>query len=858
MTLAPGSRLGPYEILSAIGAGGMGEVYRAKDPRLGREVAIKVLPASFSQDADRLRRFEQEAKAAGILNHPNITAVYDIGTHEDAPYVVQELLEGETLRSVLAGGKLAQRKTIDYALQIAHGLAAAHEKGIVHRDLKPENLFVTRDGRVKILDFGLAKLTHQEEGSQVTNLPTATAGTEPGVVLGTLGYMAPEQVRGKPADARSDIFSFGAILYEMLSGKRAFQGDSAADTMSAILKEDPPDLSVTNQNVSPGLERIVRHCLEKNPEQRFHSAHDLAFDLEALSTASSAPAGLKPVGAKRSKTWWPALFAAAALALAALAFWTGQRKATATAAVSNTTPVHQRITFRRGNVLFARFTADGQTVVYSAAWGDRPAEIFLTRVGSPESRPLGIENANLLSVSPSGELAILLKKGDVFGVVGKGTLARVPLGGGTPRQIEEDVDSADWLPDGTTLAAVRRVEGKTVLEFPVGKRVYSPGVDISFPRVSPDGRSVALIEGPNIVVIDAAGKRTVPLSHGVSFVDSIAWHPSGREIWFAGTGTSGHFGMYAVDMAGKTRLIVPTTDLECLHDIGRDGSVLVEREISTREIDFASGVDPKERDLSWLDQSYLAALSPDGKAVLLSEGGQGGGPRGAVYLRKSDGSPASQLGEGYAFDLSPDRKWALTVPVSQDRVVLLPTGAGQAREIRVDNLTVSGGGFVPPDGKRIAIGAVEPGHGFRLWVLDASGGGKPRPVSPEGLTGNGGAMSPDGKFFAANGPDGRLTLYPLDGGDPRPIEGVSVPESPVQWSGDGQYLYLARFGEVPVPIDRFHIATKKREPWKQLAPTDRAGLVRIEAIALTRDGQSYAYSFNRVTNSDLYVVTGWK
>src|SRR5262245_44804482 len=227
----------------------MGEVYRARDPRLSREVAIKVLPASFSADADRLRRFEQEAKAAGVLNHPNITAVYDIGQNGGgAPYVVQELLEGETLRSVLAGGRIVQRRAVDYATQMAHGLAAAHEKGIVHRDLKPENVFVTRDGRIKILDFGLAKLT-QSEGpvSSATNLPTETRGTEPGVVLGTLGYMSPEQVRGRPADARSDIFSFGAILYEMLSGRRAFHGDSAADTMSAILKEDPPDLSVTNQ-----------------------------------------------------------------------------------------------------------------------------------------------------------------------------------------------------------------------------------------------------------------------------------------------------------------------------------------------------------------------------------------------------------------------------------------------------------------------------------------------------------------------------------------------------------------------------------------------------------------------------------
>ena len=286
MTLAAGSRLGPYEILSPLGAGGMGEVYRARDPRLGREVAIKVLPASFSADPDRLRRFEQEARAAGILNHPNITAVYDIGTHDGAPYVVQELLEGETLRSRLAGGAFTPRKALGHALQIANGLAAAHEKGIVHRDLKPENVFVTSDGRVKLLDFGLAKLTETPGSTGGTNLPTAAPATEPGMVLGTLGYMSPEQVRGKPADARSDIFSFGAILYEMLSGRRAFHGDSAADTMSAILLKEPVELSTSNRDVSPGLERVVHHCLEKNPEQRFQSARDLAFDLESLSDVS--------------------------------------------------------------------------------------------------------------------------------------------------------------------------------------------------------------------------------------------------------------------------------------------------------------------------------------------------------------------------------------------------------------------------------------------------------------------------------------------------------------------------------------------------------------------------------------------
>ena len=282
MTLSAGTKLGPYEILAPIGAGGMGEVYRAKDPRLGREVAIKVLPATFSQDADRLKRFEQEARAAGILNHPNITAVHDIGSANGAPYIVTELLEGETLRERLLAGSLPARKAIDFGVQIAKGLAAAHEKGIVHRDLKPENLFLTKDGRVKILDFGLAKLKAGKDGGSQTDLQTIS-GTQPGVVLGTMGYMAPEQVRGKAADARSDIFSYGTILYEMLSGQRAFRGESAADTITAILTKEPPDLAQSNREIHGGLDRLVRHCLEKNPEERFQSARDIAFDLESLS-----------------------------------------------------------------------------------------------------------------------------------------------------------------------------------------------------------------------------------------------------------------------------------------------------------------------------------------------------------------------------------------------------------------------------------------------------------------------------------------------------------------------------------------------------------------------------------------------
>src|SRR6266446_2074062 len=289
MTLAAGTRLGRYEIRSKIGEGGMGEVYRARDEKLNRDVAIKVLPATLSQDGDRLRRFEQEAQAAGALNHSNILAVYDVGMHDGSPYIVSELLEGEELREQFKAGPLTQRKALDYAQQITQGLAAAHERGITHRDLKPENLFVTNDGRVKILDFGLAKLTGTSDGTKSqTDVPTRRVNTDPGMVMGTMAYMSPEQLKGQPADHRSDIFSFGAILYEMLSGKRAFRGESMAETMSAILREDPPDLSETNKTVSPALERLVRHCLEKNPEERFHSARDLAFAIENLSGATTS------------------------------------------------------------------------------------------------------------------------------------------------------------------------------------------------------------------------------------------------------------------------------------------------------------------------------------------------------------------------------------------------------------------------------------------------------------------------------------------------------------------------------------------------------------------------------------------
>jgi len=864
MTLFAGARLGPYEILAPLGAGGMGEVYRAKDARLGREVAIKVLPSSLSTDPERLRRFEQEARAAGVLNHPNITAVYDIGTHDGSPYVVTELLEGETLRSRLAGGAFTPRKALGHALQIAHGLAAAHEKGIVHRDLKPENLFVTKDGRVKILDFGLAKLTHPEEGPQ-TDLPTATAGTEPGVVLGTLGYMSPEQVRGKPADQRSDIFSFGAILYEMLSGKRAFHGDSAADTMSAILMKDPPELSETNRNITPGLERVVRHCLEKNAEERFHSAHDLAFDLEALSGLSGVSAAPATPGLAVSRGRLPfALAALGILAAAALAsFFAGRKTGKAPLPAP---PSFRQLTFRRGTVVSARFAPDGQTIVYGATWEGRPHELFSTRPESPEARSLGLPPANILAISSSGEMALQLEPRPApLGLTG--TLARAPLAGGLPREVLEEVIEADWAPDGSRLAVVRIVGGRSRLEFPAGKVLFETAGYIEGVRVSPKGDLVAFLDHPvlgaddgSVAVVDLSGKKTT-LSPGWTSALGLAWPPSGEEVWFTATKTGTNSALYAVTLSGKERLVARTPGRLRLHDISRQGRVLLAHDNFRIGIAALGPGESNERDLSWLDRSIARDLSADGQTLLFSEHGEGGGPDYSVYQRGTDGSPALRLGEGGAEALSPNGKWALSLRyTSPPQLVLLPARAGDPKPLERGAIEYYHGAGWLPDGKRILFTGNEPGRGARVYLQDIAGG-KPRAITPEGTTATREpAVSPDGKFVAAVDPERNVLFYPIEGGaapPPRPAAGLSAGDRPVRWSGDGRSFFFARAAQLPHKLNlyRLDLSTHRHEPWKEITCSDPTGILQIYTFALTPDGRSYAYTYIRAL-SELYLGDG--
>ncbi|HEY1252093.1 MAG TPA: serine/threonine-protein kinase [Thermoanaerobaculia bacterium] len=860
MTLAAGARLGPYEILAPLGAGGMGEVYRARDERLKRDVAIKVLPPTFSSDADRLRRFELEAQAAGGLNHPNITAVYDLGTHDGAPYVVQELLEGETLRAELAGGRFSPRKAIDYALQIAHGLSAAHDKGIVHRDLKPENVFVTKDGRVKILDFGLAKLTQVDAGSgPQTNLPTATAATEPGMVMGTLGYMSPEQIKGKPADPRSDIFSFGAILYEMLSGNRAFHADSAGETMAAILKEDPPDLSVTNQNISPGLERVVRHCIEKNPERRFHSAHDLAFDLEALSLSgapATSSAGVSMAPRSRSK-WMPIAAGLALLLGVALASFFAGRRTGPAGGVQNVQ--FAPLTYRTLPIFRALFAPDGRTVVLSQAREGNRSELFTLSPNYPEPRPLGVPDSQLLSVSSKGEIALLARARYIHHRVFTGTLARMPLGGGAPREVLEGVRDADWSPDGEGLAIIREVDGKDRLEYPIGKVLYATGGYLSDLRFSRAGDRIAFLEHPirwddrgGVAIVDLAGKKT-SLVGGFWGIEGVAWTSDGREILFSAGPGYPSFEVHAVTPAGKHRIALPSAGGLTIFDVSREGRWLGARESLQYRIWCEAPGAKAQRDLSWLDLSRGEALSRDGRTILFSEFSGAVEGNYAVCIRGTDGSSVVRLGEGAAQDLSPDGAWALAVvPTSPNRVVLYPTGAGEPRRLDGGDVQDYSWGRFFPDGKRVLACGAQLGHATRCYVLDVAGG-KPRVFTPEGT--ESGWVSPDGALVLVRGSRGEFQLYPASGGEPRGVSVLAADDLVAGWTADGRGVLTSNVSEVPGRLVRIDLATGRRELVHPLAPPDLAGVVKIYAAFTATDENVYAYTAIQ-RSADLFLVDG--
>jgi eukaryotic-like serine/threonine-protein kinase len=852
LALSSGTRLGPYEILSPLGAGGMGEVYKARDTRLNRVVAVKVLPSSFVADEERLRRFTLEAQAAGALNHPNVLVVHDVGADNGVSYVVSELLEGQTLREALSGGALPARKAVDYAVQTANGLAAAHDHGIVHRDLKPENLFVTRDGRLKILDFGLAKLAGGEAGAGHSLIPTLDAGgTTPGVLLGTVGYMSPEQLRGESVDARSDIFSLGAVIYEMFSGARAFQGKTAVETMSAILREDPPEMVTTTGGAAPAVERIVRRCLEKNRDERFQSARDLSFALEAVSTASGSAARPVLEVARLSSTRRRAMLSAGALVLIAIGALAG--RGLRSAPVGTPPPEITQLTFENGLVESARFAPDGQSIVYAAAWEGRDQELFSVRADRPESHPMGLTKANVLSISGNGQMALALgiTRNGAFSVVG--TLARTPLVGGTPREMLENVEAADWASDGNRIAVIRRQNNVLLsVEWPAGHVVYSARNWISHLRISPNGQLLAFADHPvggddgTLVVLDQSGKQKLSVA-GWASIQGVAWSPDGREVWFTATKSGGMRALYGVTLAGRERVLYRSPITLTLQDVARDGRVLLTAGDPRLEVHGVLAGSDAPRPLSTFDFATQPSLSDDGTVVVYGESGEGSVTYG-VYLRRAASGAPVRLGDGWFPSLSHDGKWVSALSRENDALWVLPVGAGEARRLERGPIS-SYFGFAEwlPDSKRMVFTAREKGSTERHSYVQAING------PPKQLRRVMGRPSPDGTRCLCRDAE-KFGVCRLDSDA---FEWIPNADdlTPAGWTADGKAFYA--YVRTPKTFDVYRVdpATGIRTPFRTVTPGDQTGLISVSFLAMSPTGNAFVYTVAR-TRSQLYVLRG--
>ena len=875
-----GQTISHYRVIEKLGGGGMGVVYKAEDTRLHRFVALKFLPDEVAKDAQALVRFGREAQAASALNHAHICTIYDIGEENGQAFIAMEFLDGQTLKHKVENRPLKIDELLELSIQIADALDAAHSRGIVHRDIKPANIFITSRGQAKILDFGLAKLNASH------NLATSMTGstiadireeqlTSPGSTVGTVAYMSPEQARGEELDARTDLFSFGAVLYEMCTGKVAFNGSTSAIVFEAILNRVPPPPPQLNPSVPPDLNRIIDRALEKDRELRYQTASEMRAELRRLkrdldstriavaqgtvsaTLAAGAAASAPAVARKPRSIGWTGLIVCALLILGIGAGWFLRGRW-----MPISQPSYHQLTFRRGTIRSAHFTPNGQSVVYGAAWEGSAIDLFITSPESPQSRSLNLGGTALLAISSSGEMAVSMDSRPSGPYAQVGTLARVPLNGGSPRPVLENVQWADWSPDGNNLAIVRDVGGRNRLEFPVGKVLYETSGWISHPRVSRKGDLVAFLDHPlpgddagSLSVVDLSG-NVKTLATGFQTTQGLAWSADGQEIWFTASRLGAKRAIYASTLGGRERLIARVPDTLSLHDIWQDGRVLLARDTWRRElIGLASG-ESKERDLSWFDYSLPSELSPDGKELLFTEEGEGGGPNYSVYQRKIGETSAVRLGDGRAISVSPDGRWVITsLPSPPAQLLLLPTGPGEAKPLTHDSINHSQSKWLP-DGRRFLFSGKEPGHAARIYLQDLSGG-KPTPISPEGIDPLVLVLSPDGQQVVGIGSDEKAYSYPVAGGEPRAVPGIELGEQPLEWSADAKAIYVYKPGDLPAKVYRLDLSTGHKTLWKELMPSDSAGVSRIGPILLTTDGKSCIYGYHRIL-SDLYLVEGLK
>ena len=863
----------------------MGEVYKARDSRLGRDVALKVLPTMFVDDPDRRARFEREAQAVAALSHPNIVAIFDTGVHAPSTssgpavaYVVMELLTGDTLRARLSAGPVPGRKVVDIAVQIARGLGAAHGKGIVHRDLKPDNIFLLDDGQVKILDFGLAR---QAAGADHSGAMQTVATTDPCTVLGTVGYMAPEQVRGQTVDARADIFAFGAVLYEMVSGQRAFQRDTPADTMTAILTQEPPELASSRPDLSPALDRIIRLCLEKNANERFQSARDIAFALEVLvrSASGAALSGVTAIDARglarnpRAGLVTAAAVAGALLLGATAGYLARGRTAATSAPVAQIT--YKPVSFEEGLVFAARFAPDGRTIVYSADWDHQPRGVYVTSLDSHEYRPLGFPGADLLGISRSGELAILngstVTGGNAYWRIG--TLAKTSLTGGVPRAELEGVRFADFGPNNT-MAVIRDDARRQTMEYPVGQvlaevpivksQSWTGRSDYAAPRVSPSGDYVAFFDihvrsAYRVKIFDRSGKF-VTESQPFSDWWALAWTPS-NEVWFAAAETSGaQTTVFSLGLGGHQRVVFRAPGSISLHDISTQGDVLMSLDRWTDRVEIVEGSDPTPQDRSWRESGRVGAFSSS-HALLINGAGDSGGPQGSVFVWQPKEAQPVRIADGAGVALSPDGSKALVVSLqTPPKISSVPTGAGQPQVVDIGPVeSISWAGWLP-DG-RLVIQAMRPGSVPAVYVLSAAGR-DPVALLPAGVTLRGtvrgtgnNLISPDGSRLVAVDAAGQYVMCTIATPVCRPVPGTRDGDEVAGWSANGQSLFVYQRQPVQVRVDRLEVASGRRSAWKSIRPLT-AAISGLASLIVSPDGAvAYGYSRNA---SQLYVIKGLK